>query len=343
MSRYDHLRNLIDADAVYLVTGGAGFIGSHLVEALTGAGAEVRVLDDFSTGRRENVEPFLDDVRLFEGSVEDADLCRRACRGVDRVFHQAALPSVQRSVEDPVASHRVGVTGTVNVLLAARDEGVRRVVYAASSSAYGDTEELPKHEEMRPRPRSPYAVVKLAGEHYCAAYAEVFDVETVSLRYFNVFGPRQDPGSQYSAVIPIFVGRALRGRPPVIDGDGEQTRDFTYVENVVRANLLAARADPDGVNGEVFNVGCGDRISVNRLWETIRDVLDADVEATHGPPRPGDVRDSLASLEKIRDRLGFEPAVGLEEGLRRTVAWFRRELEPDATTAGADRPGEGRG
>ncbi len=325
MSRYEHLNDLIDRDATYLVTGGAGFIGSHLVEALTGAGVEVRVLDDFSTGRRQNLDPFEDDVRLFEGSIEDTDLCQRACHGVDYVLHQAAVPSVQRSVADPLHTHEVDATGTVNLLVEAKDQEVRRVVYAASSSAYGDTPTLPKSEEMAPHPMSPYAVAKLAGEHYCAAFAEVYDMETVALRYFNIFGPRQDPKSQYSAVIPIFVTWALEGRSPTINGDGEQTRDFTYVENVVRANLLATRADAADVSGEVFNVGCGDRISINRLWETIRDVLDADVEATHGPPRPGDVRDSLASLDRISGALGYEPAVKLEEGLRRTVEWFREK------------------
>ena len=327
MSRYDDLTDLVDTDAAWLVTGGAGFIGSHLVEALTTAGAEVRVIDDFSTGRRENLESFLDDIELFEGSVEDAELCQRACQGVEYVLHQAAIPSVQRSVADPLHTHSADATGTINLLTQAKDEGVRRLVYAASSSAYGDTPTLPKEEGMRPRPKSPYASAKLAGEHYCEAYAEVYDIETVSLRYFNIFGPRQDPTSQYSAVIPIFITRALSGEGAVINGDGEQTRDFTYVENVVRANLLAAFADAADVSGEVFNVGCGDRISINRLWASIRELIGTDAEATHGPPRPGDVRDSLASLVKIEEALGYAPEVKLEEGLERTVEWFR-EAEP---------------
>ncbi len=242
---------------------------------------------------------------------------------MDCVFHQAALPSVQRSVADPRPSHDANATGTLNLLIAAEDAGVRRFVYAASSSAYGDTEVLPKREEMTPRPRSPYAVAKLTGESYCAAFHVCYGLETVALRYFNIFGPRQDPTSPYSAVIPIFIDRALEGEPPIINGDGEQSRDFTYVENAVRANLLACRADADGVAGEVFNVGCGDRTTINGLWDGLREILEVGLEAEHAPPRPGDVRHSLASLEKISARMGYQPSVGMEEGLRRTVAWFR--------------------
>jgi len=319
--------DLVNPSATYLVTGGAGFIGSHLTETLVKGGARTRVLDDFSTGRRENLAPVEGQIELLEGSITDPGLCARALEGVDYVFHQAALPSVQRSVSEPVATHEADATGTLNLLVAAKEAGVRRFVYAGSSSAYGDTPQLPKVETMPPRPRSPYAAAKLAGEHYCGAFYHSYGLETVVLRYFNIFGPRQDPTSQYSAVIPIFITRALADRAPVIDGDGEQTRDFTYVGNAVQANLLASRVPAEDAAGEVFNVGCGDRTSINALWATIRGLADCAAEASHGPPRPGDVRDSLASLDRIRDRLEFEPAVDLEEGLRRTVEWFREGVE----------------
>ena len=309
----------------FLITGGAGFIGSHLVEHLVNAGAQVRVLDNFSTGRRENLAPFGDAVDLIEGSVTDSETCRTACAGVDFVLHQAALPSVQRSVADPIHTHAVSASGTLKMLLGARDAGVKRFVYAASSSAYGDTPVLPKAEEMPTNPRSPYAAAKLMGEHYTRLFPHVYDLETVVLRYFNIFGPRQDPTSQYSAVIPLFITQALEGQPPTIDGDGEQTRDFTYVENVVNANLLACTSEGPGVVGDVFNVGCGDRISVNTLWKEIREATGADVESVYGPPRPGDVKDSLASVAKIREGLGYEVKVPLAEGLRSAVDHFRNQ------------------
>ncbi len=305
-----------------VVTGGAGFIGSHLVEALLGRGDQVVVLDDFSTGRRENLEPFGDRIELVEGSITDPTACARAMLGADYVLHQAALGSVPRSVADPVTTHEVNLTGTLNVLVAARDAGVRRVVYAASSSAYGDTPVLPKHEGMAPLPRSPYAVTKLAGEEYCRAFFASYGLETVALRYFNVFGARQDPNSRYAAVIPLFFAAALEGRSPEIFGDGEQTRDFTHVHNVVRANLLALEA-PAAALGEVFNVGCGSRISINQLWRGTRDIVGAAVEPVYLEPRAGDVRDSLASLDRAHALLGYEPEVGLEEGLRRTAEWAR--------------------
>ena len=305
--------------ARYLVTGGAGFIGSNLVEALVKEGASVRVLDDFSTGMRENLDGFLGDIELAEGSITNPATCASACEGIDFVLHQAALSSVPRSVADPAASHEACSTGTLNMLVAARDAGVRRFVYAGSSSAYGDTPTLPKVETMPALPRSPYAVAKLAGEHYCKAFSLVYGFETVVLRYFNIFGPRQDPASQYSAVIPLFITKALTGESPTIDGDGEQTRDFTYVENAVRANLLACTADAVDVSGEVFNVGCGERISVNRLWKAIQEATGAGVEAVSGPAREGDVRDSLASLDKIRGHMGYAVIVSSAEGLRRTV------------------------
>jgi len=306
----------------YVVTGGAGFIGSHLVEALVSAGHEVVVVDDFSTGRRENLAPVLGRIELIEGSIEDETLCERAFRGADYVLHQAALPSVPRSIKDPVATNRVNVTGTLNVLRAAHAAGVKRVVFAGSSSAYGNTAELPKHEGQVPQPLSPYAASKVAGEAYCRAFHESYGLETVVLRYFNIFGPRQDPTSQYAAVVPKFIVSALRGESPTIFGDGEQTRDFTYVGNAVRANLLACEAP--GAAGGVFNVGCGDRISVNLLWQRIRELTGAEVEAVHAPPRAGDVRDSLASLERSRAVLGYSPEISLSEGLRRTIEWFVR-------------------
>ncbi len=312
-----------DERITYLVTGGAGFIGSHLVGHLTDSGFRVRVLDDLSSGKRENLTPWMSRIEMIEGSVTDPDVCRAACEGVDYVFHQAARPSVARSLAEPLRTHEADATGTLNMLVAAREAGAKRLVYAGSSSAYGDTDVLPKTESMATRPRSPYAVAKLTGEHYCQVFAEVMGLETVVLRYFNVFGPRQDPTSQYSAVIPIFITKALAGAAPVIHGDGEQTRDFTFVGNVVTANVLATTAPSDRVSGQVFNVGCGDRISINELWHEIRRITGASADATHGPPRPGDVRDSQADLEKGRDRLGFEPEVSLREGLLRTCAWFQ--------------------
>lgn len=306
----------------YLVTGGAGFIGSHLVERLLGRGDDVVVLDDFSTGRRENLAPFEGRYELVEASLTDPDACARAARGADYVLHQAALGSVPRSVDDPVTTHDVNATGTLHLLRAAAAAGVRRVVFAASSSAYGDTEELPKHEAMPTRPRSPYAVSKVAGEHYCRAFHASYGLETVSLRYFNVFGPRQDPASQYAAVVPLFVTAALEGRSPTIYGDGEQSRDFTYIANVVDANLLACDAGPAAL-GEVLNIGAGHRTTINQLWDTVRGLTGVDVEARHVDPRPGDVRHSLAALDRAADALGYRPGVDVDEGLRRTVAWYR--------------------
>ena len=313
---------LTSPSARYLVTGGAGFIGSNIVEVLVEEGASVRVLDNFSTGRRENLAEFLGAIELIEGSITNPATCASVCEGIDLVLHQAALPSVPRSVADPAASHEACATGTLNMLVAARDAGVKRFVYAGSSSAYGDTPTLPKVESMPTLPRSPYAVAKLVGEQYCRVFSLIFGLETVVLRYFNIFGPRQDPASQYSAVIPLFITKALTGESPTIDGDGEQTRDFTYVQNAVRANLLACTADAGDVSGEVFNLGCGERISVNRLWEAIQEATGADVEPVNGPARAGDVRDSLASLDKIQTRMGYESTVSLAEGLCRTVEWL---------------------
>ncbi len=306
--------------SLFLVTGGAGFIGSHIVEALVGQGERVRVLDDFSTGKRENIAPFLDRIELVEGDLADLETVRRAMRGVEYVLHQGALPSVPKSVQDPLATNRANVTGTLNVLVAARDEGVRRVVYAASSSAYGDSPSLPKEESMKPEPLSPYAVQKYTGELYCRNFYTLYGLETVSIRYFNVFGPRQDPNSQYAAVIPRFVTALRDGRPPVIYGDGEQSRDFTYVENVVRANLLALRA-PEAA-GEMMNFACGTRYTLNELCRILQRIFRTSIAPVYEAPRPGDVRHSQADIRKSQRLLGYTAHVPFEEGLRRTVAFF---------------------
>jgi len=305
--------------SVYLVTGGAGFIGSHIIEALAHRGETVRVLDNFATGQRENIVPFLDFIDLIEGDIRCMDTVRAAVEGVEYVLHQAALPSVPRSIADPLTCHEVNATGTLNVLTAARDANVKRVVYASSSSIYGNSPTLPKREEMPARPLSPYAVSKLAGENYCRVFAQVYGVPTISLRYFNVFGPRQDPMSQYAAVIPKFITMMLRSERPTIFGDGLQSRDFTYVDNVVQANLLAAVA-PAEVCG-TFNVACGERHTLLDLVAVLNKVLGLDLEPTCGPPRPGDVRHSQASCAAITKSLGFRPEVAFVERLRRTVAW----------------------
>ncbi|MDH4117636.1 MAG: SDR family oxidoreductase [Acidimicrobiia bacterium] len=303
-----------------LVTGGGGFIGSNIARALLERGDSVRVVDDFSTGREVNLEGV--DVEVVRGSIEDRDTVDRAMRDVEVVFHQAALPSVKRSVDDPGRTHAVNATGTLNVLDAARAAGVRRFVYASSSSAYGDTPVLPKREDMVPSPLSPYAVSKLAGEHYCKAFTKVYGLECVALRYFNVYGPRQDPTSHYSAVIPLFATALLTGATPTVFGDGEQTRDFTYIDNVVRANLLAAEAGPQ-VAGEAMNIACGERVSLNELLSAIAEVVGLeDFEAVYRDPRPGDVRDSLADITKAQTLIGYVPEVRLSEGLKRTVEWF---------------------
>jgi len=310
--------------AFYLVTGGAGFIGSHIVEELIRRGERVRVLDNFSTGRRENLAPLLEHVDLIEGDLCDLATVRRAVEGVDCVLHQAALASVQRSVDDPLAAHTANATGTLHLLMAARDAGVKRVVYASSSSVYGDSPVLPKQEDHVPRPKSPYAVSKLAGEYYCQTFAGLYELETVSLRYFNVFGPRQDPTSQYAAVIPLFITAMLRGAAPTVYGDGGQSRDFTYVSNVVRANLLAATAP--GVAGRVFNVACGQRCTLLDLIAALDEALGTHVAPVYAAPRPGDVRHSLADVTAAQEALGYRTEVDLREGLRRTVAWYRQSL-----------------
>jgi UDP-glucose 4-epimerase len=302
-----------------LVTGGAGFIGSHLVEALIADGFRVRVVDDLATGHRENLDAVKGKFEWIEGSVADFAVCERAVEGVDFVFHQAAIPSVPRSVREPLLSHLTGPTATINMLEASRKAGVKRFLFAASSSAYGDTEVLPKHEAISPCPLSPYAAGKLASEHYVRVYARTMGLDGVSLRYFNIFGPRQDPSSPYSGVISVFIKRMAQGLRPTIYGDGTQTRDFTYVANAVQANM-AALMHPDPLGGEVFNVGVGERIQLLDLVAELNAILGTHLEPEFEPPRAGDVRDSLASLSKIGTVLGYRPSVSFHEGLRRTVA-----------------------
>jgi nucleoside-diphosphate-sugar epimerase len=304
-----------------LVTGGAGFIGGHLVEGLLAAGWSVRVIDDLSTGSERNLANAMDQIEFTRGDIRDADALKRLMDGVDVVFHQAAMASVPRSIAMPVLSNSINVDGTLLVLETARQGGVRRVVYAASSAVYGNSEALPKIETLPPTPLSPYALQKYTGEVYCRLYSELCGLETVSLRYFNIFGPRQDPKSDYAAVIPCFVSAALEGRPPVIYGDGEQTRDFIYVENAVQANLLAA--DAQRASGRVINIAAGKRTSLNGLWQGIREIVGCDLEAQYAAPREGDVRDSLADLTLASDLLGYAPDVDLAEGLGRTIASFR--------------------
>ncbi len=309
--------------ALHLVTGGAGFIGSSIAETLLKNGDSVRILDDFSSGRRENLEGLPGRFELIEGTVTDPETVARAVRGVDVVFHEAAIPSVVRSVEDPARSMYAGVQGTTVLLDGARRAGVRRVIYAASSSAYGDTPTLPKVETMPPNPLSPYAVSKLTGEHLMRVFAQLYGMETVSLRYFNIFGPRQDPKSEYAAVIPKFVTAALRHQRPIVFGDGEHTRDFCYIENAVRANLGAASTSRK-LRGEVVNIACGQRTSLNQLLEMIGQLTGSHLEPDYRPRRAGDVRDSLADIRAARGLLGYEPIVDVRQGLERTLEAFRR-------------------
>ena len=305
---------------VYLVIGGAGFIGSHLVRHLLERGHAVRVLDNISTGKRENLPDKSAGFTFVDGDIRDRCLLNQVMDGVDYVLHQAALPSVPRSVTDPWTTNEVNVLGTLNVFLAARDAGVRRIVYAASSSAYGDTPVLPKVETMIPMPKSPYAVSKLVGELYGRVFTDVYGLEVVGLRYFNVFGPRQDPNSQYSAVIPRFIAAMMRNESPRIFGDGEQSRDFTYVANVVAANLLACEAP--GAAGKVFNIACGARITLNELVGLLNKVLGKEIKPAYATPRPGDVLHSLADISAAREVLAYSPKIGIEEGLRLTMDWF---------------------
>jgi len=306
---------------IVLVTGGAGFIGSHIAAALVSSGARVRIIDDLSTGHRENIDEVGGDIDFIQASLTDHKALGRALEDVELVFHEAAIPSVPRSVEKPVETHEASVNATFSLLLAARDQKVRRVVYAASSSAYGDQPELPKVEHMRPDPLSPYAVAKLVGEYYCQVFSRVYGLETVSLRYFNVFGPRQDPGSQYSGVISRFIDALLNGKQATIFGDGEQGRDFTYILNVVDANLRAAEST--GAVGQVINIANGERVTINEVFEKVKKLTGhPDAQPEYAPPRTGDVRDSLADLSLARSLLGYNAQVGLEEGLRLTIDWW---------------------
>src|SRR5579862_8461681 len=309
--------------ALYLITGIGGFIGSSLAHALLSRGEQVRGVDNFSTGRRENLTEILDRIDFRESDITDLDSMHKACAGVDYVLHQAAIPSVPKSVLDPLGSNRANVDGTVNVLVAARDAKVKRVVYAASSSAYGDTPTLPKHEAMKPDPISPYAVAKLASEQYMVSFYRCYQLETVCLRYFNIFGPRQDPSSPYSGVLAKFITLMLRGEQPTIHGDGEQSRDFTYIDNAVEANLLACNAPANKAAGEVFNVATARRVTLNETFKALQSLTGYKGPAKYGPERGGDIKHSLADISKAETGLSYTPKVDFEEGLRRTVEWYR--------------------
>ncbi len=309
----------------YLVTGGAGFIGSHIVERLVSRGARVRVLDNFLTGKRENLAPFSGAIELLEGDIRDLETCRKAVAGVGSVLHQAALASVPRSMADPILADSINVAGTLNLLVAARDGGVRSFVLASSSAVYGDAEATPQKEGKEGAPLSPYAAGKRAAEEYCRVFSSLYGLRTVSLRYFNVFGPRQDPGSAYAAVIPLFITKMLRGEAPGIHGDGEQSRDFIYVGDVAEANILAAAAP--GLRGEAINVASGEGMKVNALAAKINAVLGTRLAPVHGAERRGDVRHSAADVSAAAERLGFRPAVPFEEGLETTIRWFRERRD----------------
>jgi len=311
--------------AVYLITGIAGFIGSSLARELVQRGEQVRGVDNFSTGKRENLAQILGQVEFHEADLLDLDAMKSACAGVDYVLHQAAIPSVPKSVLDPIGSHRANVDGTLNVLVAARDARVKRVIYAASSSVYGDTPTLPKHERMTPGPISPYAVAKLASEHYMTSFYRCYGLETVALRYFNIFGPRQDPSSPYSGVIAKFVTQMLAGRQPTIFGDGEQSRDFTYIDNAVEANLLACKAPAQQVAGKVFNVATARRVTLNETFKFLQTLTSHSGSPIYGAERSGDIKHSLADISAAEEHLGYKPTVNFEDGLRQTVAWYRSQ------------------
>ena len=305
----------------YLVTGGAGFIGSNIVEELVKRGDAVKVIDNFLTGKRENISSFLDKIEFIEGDIRDSDVCNRALEGVDFVLHQAALPSVPRSIEDPLLTTEINIKGTLNILLASREAKVKGFVFASSSSVYGDDPNLPKKEDTVGNPLSPYAISKLTGEKYCQVFHQIFGLSTVCLRYFNIFGPRQDPSSQYAAVIPNFITRMLKGEGPTIFGDGEQSRDFTYVSNVVEANILASKAQ--GASGEVFNIACGERTSVNALVSKLNEILKVEISPSYDEARPGDVMHSFADISKAGKMLKYEPLVPFRQGLEETIRWYR--------------------
>lgn len=311
--------------AIYLITGIAGFIGSSLARAVLAQGDEVRGIDNFSTGKRTNLDEILGKIDLREVDLLDLDALPDACGGVDYIFHEAAIPSVPKSVLDPLGSNRANVDGTVHLLIAARDAKVKRVVYAASSSAYGDTPTLPKHEAMLPSPNSPYAVAKLTGEYYMTSFYRCYGLETVSLRYFNIFGPRQDPSSPYSGVLAKFITQMLNNEQPTIFGDGAQSRDFTYIQNAVDANLLAMKAPASQAAGQMFNVATGKRADLNQAFQLLKKITGYAGEVKYGPERSGDVKHSLADLSRAEKHLGYKPTVDFEEGLRRTVDWYREQ------------------
>lgn len=308
----------------YLITGGAGFIGSNIARRLVSAGEQVVILDDFSTGKRENIADLLPKIEVIEGDVCDLDTVRKATKGVDFVLHHAAVVSVSRSIDDPIRTNQVNIEGTLNCLIASKEARVKRFIYAASSSAYGNTPTLPKREDMKPDPTSPYGVSKLTGEMYCKVFNDVFDLPTVSLRYFNIFGPFQDPMSPYAAVIPIFIARMLKGEAPIVYGDGNQSRDFTYIDNAVEANLLALNSKK--APGMVLNVACGKRYTLNHLIEKLCQIMGKKIKAQYVEPRPGDILHSEGDISTARKILGYEPKIDFEEGLRRTVDWFCKKL-----------------
>ena len=315
--------------ALYLITGVAGFIGSSLARAVLAQGDQVRGIDNFSTGRRENIAGILRRMDFIEADLLEVNAARHACRGVDFVLHEAAIPSVPRSVLDPLGSNRVNVDATINLLVAARDAKVKRVVYAASSSAYGDKPTLPKHEEMSPDPISPYAAAKLASEYYMVSFYRCYGLETVCLRYFNIFGPRQDPSSPYSGVLAKFITQMLQGEQPTIFGDGSQSRDFTYVDNAVDANLLACTAPASEVAGRVFNIATGRRVDLNETFEILKGLTDYSGQINYAPGRAGDVKHSLADISRAAKHLGYQPKVGFEEGLRLTIEWYREQMKEE--------------
>lgn len=310
--------------AKYLVTGGAGFIGSHITEELVRRGESVRVLDNFLTGKKENLAPFLTDIDLIEGDIRDYSQCQKAVEGIDYVLHQAALPSVPRSVSDPITSNEINITGTLNMLFSSKEEGLESFVFASSSAVYGDDQRLPKKEGNEGSPLSPYALGKLTGEQYCRIFSQLYGFNTVSLRYFNIFGPRQDPFSQYAAAIPNFVTKILNNENPIIYGDGEQSRDFIYVSNVVEANLLVSQTQND--SGEVFNIACGNRTTVNVLVDEIKTVLGKDIPSNFTDPRPGDIRHSYADISKAVERLNYKPLITFSEGLAKTISWYKENM-----------------
>lgn len=305
----------------YLVTGGAGFIGSHIVEELVRRGSEVRVIDNFLTGKRENLASFGEKIDLLEGDIRNFETCKEALAGVDFVLHQAALPSVPRSIENPLLTNDINVTGTLNLLLASRETKIKRFIYASSSSVYGDDLRLPKKEGFEGALLSPYAISKIVGEKYCQIFHRLYGLSTVCLRYFNVFGPRQDPSSQYAAVIPIFITKVLRGESPTIFGDGEQSRDFTHVANIVEANISALEAQE--ISGEIFNIACGEKITVNSLLQKINQIVDEKINPIYDKPRPGDIEHSFADITKAKKVLKYEPLIPLSDGLQLTIRWFQ--------------------